>query len=171
MSVAALMTIPNQWRKVLTTNSTSSAFVIPSDVATVPSGAGYVDVTLGGQFSPNTVLLKLFGAGADDSTGSFRVYGVRKQYETSAWDHTILFSGTFILSTAVGVAGGLVSASERYADTVARVLGIENIADQILSPTGNIPGWAMIDLKGFATIYVEPIVGTATNANALWTGV
>lgn len=171
MSVAALMTIPNQWRKVLLTNSTVSAFVVPADVATEPTGAGYIDVTLNGQFSPNTVLLKFFGVGADDSTGSFRIYGVRKQYETSAWDRTILFSGTFILSTAVGVTGGLVGASERYADTVARVLGIENVADQIMSPTGNIPGWAMIDLKGFSKIYFELIKGTATSTNALWTGV
>lgn len=166
-----LTTASDYWRKVLTTNSTASAFVVPSDVASDPTGAGYISIVAATVDAPNNMLFKFFGAGSNNQTGSVRIYGVRRQFGLQVWDHTLLFGGQFTLSTAVGVAGGLVSATERYADTLTRDLGIENVADELLSPTSDIPAWLMVDAKGFQKLYVELIVGTATSANAVYCGV
>lgn len=165
-----LGTICNSFAKALTANTTANAFAARGDTLTEPTGDGVIDLAAGaGKTAVSSVLFRFFGAGSDDQTGSVRVYGVRRS--GSAWVYTLLFQGTFTLSTAVGVAGGPVGAAERYADTVARTTGVENVADQIVSPTGNVAAHLLLDAKGHQKLFVEPIVGTATSVNALWAGV
>jgi len=68
------------------------------------------------------------------------------------------------------VADGVVSATNYYADTITRTTGIENVSDQILSPTGDVAGHVVVDVKGFRYVLVEPIVGTAASVNVLAAG-
>lgn len=84
------------------------------------------------------------------------------------WTHVLLAEYAFTLSAAVGRSGGAVSASERYADTITRTLGIENVAEQILSPANDTPGHVLVDVKGCPAVLVELIRVDATSVNALW---
>jgi len=68
------------------------------------------------------------------------------------------------------VADGVVSATNYYADTITRTTGIENVSDQILSPTGDVAGHVVVDVKGFRYVLIEPIVGTAASVNVLAAG-
>lgn len=172
----SLFTPVNAYRRVLATNAAASAYTARSDTTTAPSSSlgesagGYVLLPS----ASNTVVLKPYGAGSDDQTGSVRVYGVKaieKAGSATSYTHVLLGDWSFTLSTAVGVSGGVVGASERYADTITRTTGVENVADQIVSPTGNVAGHIMVDCKGHSTLLVELIVGTATSVNALYAGV
>lgn len=181
MPTTALYTEASEFRRVLATNSTASAFVVPADVVADPtfvavdSAAGYIDFGFGTQnVSPNTVMFKFYGTDASDETGACRVYGVRP-YRTAdgklGWTHTLLCGVTFTLSAATGVSGGAVGASEYYADTIERVFGIENVSDQILSPTDSAVAHLLVDMKGHRYGYVELIKNTAASVNALYAGV
>jgi hypothetical protein len=177
MSATALYTANTDFRKVLATNSTASAYAAKADVVTLPSSAGYVDLSSGSpvDYVPNTVLFKFFGTDADNETGSVRVYGVRtcrnSSNEILSYTHVLLGEWAFILSALTGVAAGVVVASEFYADTITRTTGIENVADQILSPTSDEPAHLLMDTKGHSLLFVELIVGTSASVNALYAGV
>lgn len=181
MNATALQTHPNAYRRVLATNSTASAYTAKADTTTVPaasngeSSAGYIDLRAGaaGNMAPNNVLLKFFGVGSDNNTGNCRVYGVKEIVSgtTTSYTHVLLADYAFTLSAAVGVASGVVSASERYADTITRTTGVENVADQLVSPTGDVAGHVLVDCKGHTALLIELIVGTATSVNALYAGV
>lgn len=176
---SSLYTSKSEFRKVLSANSTANAYAAKTDAAgsTAPATAGYIDLSAGQlpDYVPNTVLLKFFGAGADNTTGGARVYGVRPCRNSAnavvSFTHTLLAQYSFTLSADVGVADGLVSATERYADTITRTTGIENVSDQMLSPTGDVSGHVLVDAKGHALLFVDPIIGTATSVNALYAGV
>lgn len=180
---ASLFTKASPFRRVLATNTTASAaYAAKADVTAAPayaevdSAGGYITFDSGeaDDYSPNTIQLVFFGAGADNSTGKCRVHGVRPVLTAAGqtnYAHVLLAEFAFTLSAAVGVSGGAVSASERYADTITRTLGIENVADQIMSPTGDTPGHVLVDVKGFPMVLIELTVGTATSVNALWAGV
>lgn len=179
MPSTALHTSATDFRKVLATNSTTAAFVARTDVLTLPT-VGLVDLRASefSDFTPNTVLLKFFGVGADNTTGSCRVYGLRPVRDAgnvvTSYTHVLLAQYAFTLSADVGVSGGVVTNSERYADTIARssTTGIENVADQLLSPTGDVSGHVLLDCKGHSLLFVEPITGgSATSVNALFAGV
>ncbi len=177
MPSTALHTSATDFRKVLATNSTTAAFVPRTDVLTLPT-VGLVDLRPSefSDFTPNTVLLKFFGVGADNTTGSCRVYGLRPVRDAgnvvTSYTHVLLAQYAFTLSADVGVSGGVVTNSERYADTITRTTGIENVADQLLSPTGDVSGHVLLDCKGHSLLFVEPITGgSATSTNALYAGV
>jgi hypothetical protein len=185
MPTTALYTDATVFRRVLATSTTASGFVTRTDLAAAPtltdtgfeSAAGYVSFGVGALsgYSPNTALFKFFGTNANDETGSCRVYGVRRLLDADggeSWTHVLLAQFEFILSsTLTGVSGGVVGADEYYADTVSRTYGNENVSDQLLSPAGNLPAHALVDVKGHPLLLVEPIVGTAASVNALVAGV
>lgn len=181
---ASLCTNSYPYRRVLATNSTTNGFSAKVDTLTAPSSAagessgGYIDLSASGNsLPPNTILLKFYGVGANDTTGAARVYGVKevaKTGSTSSYTHVLLSEWTFILSsTLTGVASGVVVATEYYADSITRVYGIENVADQVYSSsTGNVPAHVLIDCKGHSTLFIElSTAGSATSVNALFAGV
>ncbi len=187
MPTTATHTSSMLFRKALSANSTSTSFATTiADLSSAPASAasesagGYIDLSSGRlkDFSPNTVLVKFFGVGSDNDTGACRIFGVRRMVSangaTESWTHTLLAEYAFTLSAAVGVAGGVVSASERYADTITRTTGIDNVSDQLLSPTGDEAGHVLVDCKGHSLLFFEPIRtggSPATSVNALFAGV
>lgn len=170
MSLTALYTKAEPYRRVLATNGTASAFAARTDSLTLPTTAGYITVP-----PCNTMLLKPYGTDADNETGSVRVYGVKAIQGSGAtsYTHVLLGEWAFTLSsTLTGVAGGVVVATEYYADTITRTVGIENVADQVLSPTGDEPAHILVDCKGHTNLFVELITGgSAASVNALYAGV
>ena len=178
MSATTIYTDAVEFQKALSTNSTTAAYAAQADSTDEPTEAtaGVIDLTKGRAGVPNAVLLKFFGVGADNTTGSCRVYGLKKCRDVTnnltSYTHVLLCDVAFTLSARTGVASGVVAASERYADTITRTTGIENVSDQILSPTGDVPAHLLVDAKGCRWLKVEPITGgSATSVNALWAGV
>jgi hypothetical protein len=177
MPNTSLYTASTVFRKVLTSNSANAAYATKIDVVALPTSAGYINLASGsaGDYTPNSVLFKFYGTNSDNQTGNCRVYGLRPCQDstgTLSYTHVLLGEWAFTLSAALtGVAGGLVGASEYYADTVTRTYGIENVSDQLLSPTGDVPAQVLMDAKGHSVLFVEFKVGTATNLNALYAGV
>jgi hypothetical protein len=180
MSERSLFTKAGHFRRVLATNTTSNtAFAAKADLAAAPAvaevdtAAGYITFDSGesDNYTPNTIQLVFFGAGNDNQTGKCRLHGLRPVRTATGLTnhtHTLLAEYTFTLSAAVGLSGGAVSASERYADTITRTLGIENVSDQIVSPTGDTPGHVLVDVKGCPVMLVELIRVDANSINALW---
>lgn len=167
MSRTALYTPSNPYRRALATNSTASAYTARTDSLTLP--ANTIDVT-----GSNTFLAKFIGVGSNNHTGSCRFYGVKAIVSSTgvtSYTHVLLAAYSFHLSDDVGVSGGVVTDSERYADTITRDVGVENVADQLVSPTGDVSGHVLVDCKGHTLILPEPIVNTATSVNVLIAGV
>ena len=161
----SLFTPTEPYRKALSTNSTASAFAAKVDSLSMPTGAGYVAV---GQF--NSLLLKPYGTDADNETGSVRVYGVKavEGGGATSYTHVLLGEWDFVLDASLtGVSGGAVGASEYYADTITRVVGREDVSDQIISGgDGETPAHILFDCKGHSLLFIELIVGTAASVNA-----
>ncbi len=184
MSVVQVCNAAVQWRRLLVTNSTTAAYAVPADTLTAPDGStladgttGYIDTGLGRTVSeaPAQLKLEFYGVGADNTTGNCRVYGVSPIYGAAdvvvSYTHTLLVDYAFTLGTTVGVAGGVVPETARYADTIVRTIGNANVSDQFVSPANELPAHALVNVQGFKTLLVNPILGggsPATSTNVLW---
>ena len=91
-----------------------------------------------------------------------------------SYTHVLLGDYTFVQSdNLTGVADGVVTATEYYADTIAAVRDAANVSDMIISPTGDAPAHLCLDVKGFKYILVELIctgAQAATGVNVLVAG-
>lgn len=182
------------FRRILATSSTTNGFTRPADVlaasppvadpspatARLDSAAGYIDLGAGSeQATANTVKLVVYGEGADDATGSVRVYGVAPVHAMVAsvpaavgWTHVLLGEFAVTLSTARGIAGGVVDADDRYADTIEMTTGVASVTNVITSPTGNEPAHVVLDMRGFRyLLFTTSTGGSATNLNGLYAAV
>lgn len=186
MSVVQTVTEVQPLRRVFATNVTTASYSAKADLTTLPTTGestdavdgttGYIDLAYGRSpgATPDLVKLKFYAAGNDDGTGNCRVYGLAEVRSASgtSYTHVLLADYALTFSTAVGVANGVVTASERYADTIVRTFGIENVADQLLSPANNVAGHVVVDVKGFRYILIDPNTDSAavTSVNALYSG-
>jgi hypothetical protein len=163
-------TLFSRFRRVRTTNATDTSF--PSKIATLtaPTGAGVVDVSKNSA-GPNGVIVIPFGIGDDDDVFAMRVIGWRPAGTGASelWIPVLLAELTCTMSTATGVAGGEVLATERFADTIVLVDGNDDISIDITSPEGNVIAHAVIDAKGFPKIEMtfDSTTGDPTSMNAL----
>lgn len=177
-------TLTMNWRRVRRTNATDNGF--PSRImrATEPSGTGnsaaqatasaVFDLASGGGVVQNSLLIKPYGAGANNNTFSLRVIGWRKVIEDgddtmSSWDPTVLCELACTLSsTPIGLAGKTIAATDLFADTIAVVTGNAGVTLDVVSPTGDVAALAMVDLKGFQKVEITYTTGSsATNCNSL----
>lgn len=126
-------------RRLLSTNSTKSAYAITAGMYTVATLATALSVTaavvremiitLGGADvnadKRRGIEVVAFGVGADDTTTGFRVWQVKRAMTTGAavaddFELTPLYTVACTLSTAVGAASGVgVLSTERIADTMS----------------------------------------------------
>lgn len=185
MTIVALGTTSMKWRRVRQTNTTDNGF--PSRIirATEPTGIGdnaaqatasaIIDLTSSpGGIVQNSLIIKPYGAGANNATFSFRVIGWRKVDEaavpdTSVWDPTVLVELACTLSsTPIGLAGKVIAATDLFADTIVLTTGNDDVSCDIVSPTGDVAAHAVVDMKGFTKIEITFTTGgSATNCNAL----
>lgn len=190
MAVTSTQTLAMEFRRVYATNVTANEYTARVDLTAAAFAAlftsatnagkydttnGYLDLSIG-QYkdsTPDFLKLRFYGTDAKNETGSCRIYGVSLVNSSTGTSYTHVLLGEYaftLSSTCTGVADGVVSATNYYADTITRTTGIENVSDQILSPTGDVAGHVVVDVKGFRYVLVEPIVGTAASVNVLAAG-
>lgn len=167
------MTRCNAFKRLLTTSDTSTSFASTPDLATTPSGDGVIP--LGGGVpatqSPDNLQLIFFGEGNDDTTFDVRVIGYRRTTNAAgdtSWTAIYLADISVTLCTETGISGGVVTASEKYADTLTVTLANENVDYTVVSPTGNRKAHVTIDTKGceYAKVIFDRTGATA--CNCLW---
>lgn len=134
--------------------------------------------------------LTFFGAGADNATGNYRVWQVKRGRAGFATlggndlELAFLGGGTFTLSTAVGAAAATtVLSTERIADTVTWTQGTASTSPKGMgdaleavygspaaaaySPADNTPGRLFVPELGNGDLLIELWVGTATGVNCV----
>lgn len=166
---------------------TQAAFVLAAGRVLRSSLENYRPIKLGGLRGPRHrgVTIVPFGRGADNATFTYRLYGVRGTQlrdsvsaENQGLDVSLLLllDGTITLSTLTGVATGLITTSDRMADTItptksAYLEHLETVFGQevtVFSPADNTPAEIAIpDAFNFSDLVFETALGTATGANAL----
>ena len=184
-------TLSTHLMKARRTNATDSSMPTRTTSATAPSGIGdnVAQATASAVFllnkesNPGTpvqnrVKIVPIGVGNDNTTFTMAVYSwVRvvdrdKEHnpETDLWAAIKLAAFTCTLSAATGVAGRILTTSDRIADTIAIIgtSGNPNVSMEIVSPATDEPAHVVIDMKGGERL--EVVFGTggsATSANAL----
>lgn len=186
-TLVSTQTVYAPFKRVYATNVTTNAYTAKTDLTAVQFAAKYTVATNSGQYDtangyidlsvgqlknacPDLIKVKFYGTNANNQTGSCRFYGVTRVLANGAesYTHVLLGGYSFILSDSLtGVVGGVVLATEFYADTITADVDVANVSDMIISPTGDVPAHLVLDVKGFQYLLVEPIVGTATNVNVL----
>lgn len=165
-----LDTVSQPFRRALATDSTDSAFPSRIPTGTEPTGNGVIDLApVGGGVIPNAVLLVPIGTGGDNDTFSVRLIGWRRlgtERATVLWVPVVLVELACTLCAVVGVAGRLVAATERFADTLTLVTGNDDISIDIVSPTGDVVAHALTDLKG-STKFELTFDSTAAGTTAM----
>ena len=194
MPSTTTQTMSARFRRVYATNVTASAYVARIDLTEAQFAALYatnsadgIQDTTNGYLRldgkneaecPDLVKVKFYGTDADNEAGGCRFYGVSLAEGglldgtvVKSYTHVLIGEYTFILSSAcTGVAGGVVVATEYYADPIVGVVDAANVSDMIVSPTGDVPAHLCLDVKGFKYLLVEPIVTTAAGVNVLVAG-
>jgi hypothetical protein len=154
------------------TSPTTSSFPSRVPTTTKPTGAGVFDFRGQRPETPRHVLLIPFGTGNADTVFVLRLIGWRPcgdgRAGTDLWVPTTLAELTCTLGTATGAAGGQVAATEKFADTIAVVVGNANVDVSVSSPADNTAGHALVDLKGSWLVEFVIDVTDATAGNALF---
>lgn len=187
------MNIARPFQKARSVNSSSANFPtwVSSELsledayfADAGTAAGRVVTRLGvlGGFgvTPQWMKIMPYGLGSDNDAFSLKVVGVSR-ISPALSDGRVQFMRQELavlaatISGAVGVAGGNVLATERFADTIAITREATYTADvtrlgsvQLYSPVNDLPAYAVIPLLGFEAYEIEwdQTTGTPT-MNAL----
>lgn len=164
--------------KALATNSTTAgtSFTTPVDTITDPLGTdGVHPIGRGGCLAPNGLFVKPYAIGNDDVTFLMAIWAIDQIINKSGthvrpqWTYSLLASFTCTASTRVGLVGGIVLNTERYADTIAVIDGNSNISHEAVSPEGNVAGHVVVDCKAPDLIaFTFAMNSSATSANAVF---
>jgi hypothetical protein len=168
MNEILIATPARHWQKSHATNSTDTSFTSRVDVATKPSGDGFIILDNVAGRSSNNLLIQFFGTGSDNDTFDARIYGWRLCGST--WMPQILLEITATLSGAVGISGGALSASERYADTIVQKTAFddgEDIGFRFILPGTDLRATLIIDNLGCPLLGIDFDRTGATACNAL----
>ncbi len=168
------------FRRLLTTNSTSATDPTKTDTLTAPAAdysltAGTNGVLNVGEsdFVPKRLVLCPFGAGADGNTFTIYVFGwerVISAGSTVQYHPVHLFQAAVTMSgTIKGVAGGVVVASDLYADTIADpTVGTLGTTCYKISPANDNGAMISVNIEGYRIVEIVTKIGTATSANTLY---
>lgn len=152
------------WLKWHSSNDSSSAFTAPAATTTKPS-TNIIDRGL--TVCENLIQVMPFGTGADNTTFDMRIIGWNAVSNGTLWVPTLLAGFSCTLSAAVGVAGSDVIATERFADTITAASYNPTSGAEAISPTGDVAGHVVVDVKGADVVQVVYDMTGATNANCL----
>lgn len=173
-----MQTLSQALTKCRSVNQTSSSFVSKVPTNTEPkkdagtaTGASVLDLNQNGVYAANAIKVVPYCTGADDVTFSVRVIGwhsVGNDPATMLWIPVTLAELACTGGTTVGVAGMVIVATERFADTIALTTGNANVSCDVNSPADNTIAHAVIDLKGSQKVELSFTTGSsATDCNAL----
>lgn len=173
-------TVSQFWRRARHTSATDNGFPSRVPRLTQPSGNGNsaAQATASAVYrlgekaglTQNAVMVMPYGAGADNATMSVRVYGwtrtnIPEEGAVNVWVPSLLIDVAATLSGFTGPAGGTVTTTDRFADTMTATEGTFSG----LSPESDLPGYFVVDLLGAQLIeFTFTTGGSATNCNALW---
>lgn len=172
------------------TSATDNGFPSRLPTLTKPSGLGdaaaqttssvldFGCLSGGGQVQ-NAAMLMFFGAGANNTTFSARLVAwtlilgdpAGTASNRPVWMPLDLFEVQVTLSsTPIGVATGIITATDLFADTITLTgtTANANVGIEIVSPANDRPAHLIVDFKG--SMLIEPIFttgGSATNCNGL----
>lgn len=180
-----LETLGTRWNKARTTNTTATSFSTRSPTGTEPTGIGdaaaqttsavYNLTRNSGGATQNLVVVKPFGAGSDTNTMSMRVIGWTlvpgvPGTTTDVWDPTTIVEVACALTTVTGVAGGIVTTTDRFVDTITKTYPTDTTGLlQIHSNAADLAAFFVVDLIGFTKVEFSFSTGSsATSCNALW---
>lgn len=176
-----LETVSTDGKLVRAVNSTATSFATPVALAARPvlRGASASELSFvslrdgsGGRVQ-NAFLMFPIGVGADDTTFSFRVYGVKRVVSepgTELYFRFILAEFACTLSASVGLAGRIPDETNRFADTITLVFGNDDVTVEIISPANNTPAHVMMDAKGVADVEFAFDMTGATSGNVIICG-
>lgn len=168
------------------TNTTDSSFPSRLPTFTAPTGIGDAAAQTTSSVWPlgwgtgggtqNAVQVIPFGAGSNNNTLSVRVYAWRRvaphggDTNRLVWFPLLICELACTLSaTVVGVAGGVVTSTDLFADTITLTTG--STSDVVVaSSAGDVPGaYARVDFQGAEYLEFTFSTGSsATNCNCLW---
>lgn len=189
-----LCTLTTGFRKIRVTNTTDTSFPTRTLTANEPTGSGnaVAQTTLGvfecvtdmgqaqkgggGASSKNRAMIIPFGTGADNTTFDMRVYGwypvmgnTTFDPNTVLWYPMLLGEFNVTLSAQVGVAGKVLVAADRLADTIAIASTSANqgVSVDVVSDANDTGAHLIIDLKGAWKLECTFDMTGATDGNAL----
>lgn len=176
------------FRRALVTNAADTDFPAKIPTITEPSGDGVHTLAKRlGLPVPYELQIIPFGTGTDGATFDLKVIGWRRTLglTKTLWIPVPLLKLACTLSTAVGVAGSDVVATERFVDTISVTLeGMTRDGELVpstdavsftssgtvvvTSPADNTLAMAEYCVKGFEKIeFIFDLGASATGANAL----
>ncbi len=176
-----LETLSTPWALGRSADSTDASYPVRGVTNTAPkllgdgSGTdGVHDVHNGGPRTQNGLKILPYGTDAAAKAFLMRVLGWTEMpvsQQVTTWVPFVLGEFSCALCTATGVAGGTPDASHLLCDTITLVgtTGNLNVSCEIVSPTGNLPGHIVLNLKGVR--YVEFIFNmnaSAVSGNCLF---
>lgn len=166
-------TLSTNWRRAFVTNPTDSSYPSTASTATEPTGDGIHNAGFGGIKAQNGIVVMPFGIGDDDDVFNMRAWGWTRlgdNPETSIWIPMLLADFVCTMSTSTGVANKLLLSTERLCDTITLTTGNDDVSIDIVSPTGNVPAHAVLDLKGSqkVTFTFDQHTGSPTSFNTLF---
>ncbi len=173
MSTAIPVSFSLPYQKARATDATDTSFASKVPTTTEPTSDGVVELAKT-SLAPTWLMLIPYATAGDNDTADVRVIGWRRVTASAVtlWVPTILlqFSATF--STAVGVAGSPVLATQRFADTLsdpATGMGAIGVNCQPSSPANNTPGHYLFDARGCQKVEVllDATAAGTTGMNAL----
>lgn len=152
-------------RRVLAANAVNATFAALPDTFDTPAGDGVIDLSAGGGGGeiPGYLELWPFALGADNDTFSLRVMGWTRLLPGLAdgrnqWTSFLIAEFTAIASAAVGLAGGVILATERYADTMTVVAEATNAGQGssfLTSPGTDLKAHVAVRLEGVERVQVQ----------------
>lgn len=164
------------WQAALTTADTQASYEAKIATTTEPTGDGVISIHhYYGERGPEnkpTLEFCLYGAGAENATGSGRWWGWRRDdYATlPLWVPTLLVETDGTFSTLVGIASAKVTNSMRFADTLVAGAGDPSSgAVYYQCATANtMIARCLYTLDGFEKIEFDGKKGTGTNVNSFY---
>lgn len=165
--MSAILKSPvNTFGKLLAINDTSAAFPARIATTTKPSGANVFSRQAGAVIENNAILIP-FGAGADNTTFDMRVIGWETVSNGTLWVPVALAQYSCTLCAAVGVAGSDLIATDRFADTITAASWNPAGGTEIVSPTGDLIGSIIMDMKAFTLYEINFDMTGGTSGNCL----
>lgn len=163
------------YAKALATSSAATSFTSLIPTGTEPTGDGVINLGFAADIAPNFLELIPYGLGDDNDEFSMRVtswtrYGDNP--ETYLWIPKPLLEVACVMSAAVGVAGKLIIATERFCDSIAIVgaIGLSGESVRIISPGSDLIASILLDVQGSQKVQFtfDMTTGSPTNANCLY---
>lgn len=155
-------------QKLLAANSTDNSFPSRVPTATTPSGAGVLDLSVGGSKNvPNNLMLLPYAVASDNDTFNVRILGW--SLVVDLYVPIILAEVACTACARVGVAAKTVINTERFCDTLTLTYGNSGISTEVVSPANDTIGHVLIDLKGHSMVEVIFDINSGTTSmNALY---